>query len=314
MGANYDWRVGGGMVITNASGFQKSAFLAQPGANAKPAAWVATYASLTLTQWGREFPVQGINSQGLAGILLNGPMDLPSSGGKPQISEQQWLQYQLDRFATVDEVRAHVSELSISPISGKLHYFFCDATRSCAWVDFENGTAVVRDGRDETRSITNSSFASSSRQWNQFMEDGGTANTLPLTYNSLDRFVRATWFSLHLHGSAETILDGLRSLAGIGLTVWHTVFDLATSSVSVSAFASQGSQSIELSEFDRNCKVEPTPRAKQLVSQSFTNWKRYEESEAYDLLVAAAKPAQGFTTGIMKNMVKHPQSFRCILP
>ena len=66
-GKNYDWQIGDGQLLVNLSGRRKSA---DPEAHASPARWVSKYGSVTFNQYGREFPMGGINEAGLVIELM----------------------------------------------------------------------------------------------------------------------------------------------------------------------------------------------------------------------------------------------------
>ena len=59
MGKSYDWDMGHGMVVVNQRGMKKIGLAA--GATDRPPTWTAQYGSITFNQYGREFPVGGIN-------------------------------------------------------------------------------------------------------------------------------------------------------------------------------------------------------------------------------------------------------------
>jgi len=315
LAGNYDWRARGGMLITNPRHLQKTAFL-KPGAiSAHPATWRSRFASLTITQWGREFPVQGLNEVGLAGVVLNAPGSWPMDSLKPQISELQWLQYQLDQFATVEEIVAHTEELNIAPISGKLQYFFCDARTQCAWIEFSHqGPAVhLLPSSGSIRSVTNSSYADSSLYWQNFVDAGGSSDSLPLSYASLHRFVRANWLAVKQDdvepNNESKIFDGLSHLASPTLTQWQTIFDSAHVHAQIWARGSDRPKSIQKEDFATSCSSTPDSMMQLLDLEN--SWTTYDRTVALNLLQSSALHAQGFTPAIMHGMIDHPRSFGC---
>src|SRR5688500_10637434 len=62
-GRNYDFEIGQGYVMTNRRGLQKSSM-------AGTLSWVSRYGSVTFNQWGREFPMDGMNEAGLVIALM----------------------------------------------------------------------------------------------------------------------------------------------------------------------------------------------------------------------------------------------------
>ncbi len=62
MGKSYDWDTGDALVMVNPRGVAKRSLLLS---SSKAHEWVSKYASVTFNQYGREFPVGGMNEAGL---------------------------------------------------------------------------------------------------------------------------------------------------------------------------------------------------------------------------------------------------------
>src|SRR5688500_4128222 len=62
-GRNYDFEIGDGLVLTNQRGVRKTS-------SAGTLHWVSRYGSVTFNQWGREFPMDGMNESGLVIALM----------------------------------------------------------------------------------------------------------------------------------------------------------------------------------------------------------------------------------------------------
>src|SRR2546423_6607847 len=58
-GANYDWDTGVGLVMINKRNMAKTSM------TSTPASWTSRFASVTLNQYGRDFPTGGMNEAGL---------------------------------------------------------------------------------------------------------------------------------------------------------------------------------------------------------------------------------------------------------
>ena len=72
-GRNFDWSLGDALVIINKRGITKKAISTQTGDADKQFKWVSRYASATFNQFGREFPLGGMNEAGLvvAALMLD---------------------------------------------------------------------------------------------------------------------------------------------------------------------------------------------------------------------------------------------------
>jgi choloylglycine hydrolase len=68
-------------------------------------------------------------------------LDLTHYGGAEQkeyLNELEWIQYQLDNYATVQEMLDHVNERTIHAFKGKIHYIATDPTGQSATIEFLN--------------------------------------------------------------------------------------------------------------------------------------------------------------------------------
>ncbi len=92
-------------MMVNARGMAKRSF----GQDASKAlAWVAAYGSITFNQFGKGIPHGGMNEKGLVVELmwLNETV-YPGADKRAALNELQWIQYQLDNCANIDEVIAY---------------------------------------------------------------------------------------------------------------------------------------------------------------------------------------------------------------
>lgn len=228
MGANFDWNTRGGIAFLSPRHQAKSASMVV-AVKGRPAKWISSYASLTISQFGRDYPMQGINEAGLAGAVLMAPAQYPASGPEGNLTENLWLQYQLDRFATVSDVVLHAADFGIQKISADLHWILCDKTGECAAVEYIEGRPHIYRSRDERYNIlTNSAYALA---WQSYVDWSSSNQPLPKGYQSLARFIRLAFNqnSPNLKSIEQTLDD----VALPGFTAWQTVFDLSNHSLKV---------------------------------------------------------------------------------
>src|SRR5678815_1447789 len=97
-GRNYDFEIGNGLVLTNRRGAEKV------GHEDPRARWVSRYGSLTFNQFGRDFPMGGMNEAGLVVELmwLDGTR-YPQPDERPALGVLEWIEFQLDTARSVDE-------------------------------------------------------------------------------------------------------------------------------------------------------------------------------------------------------------------
>ena len=121
-GRNYDWMVEDGYVIINQRNRVKTG-----DSDDNPPTWVSKYGSVTFNQYGRELPCGGMNEAGLVveNMWLR-ESAYPPPDDRPAVSVLQWLQYQLDTCATVDEVLATDTRLRVETNESPQHYLIAD--------------------------------------------------------------------------------------------------------------------------------------------------------------------------------------------
>jgi penicillin V acylase-like amidase (Ntn superfamily) len=176
-----------GLVFVNQAGFRKTPLYPQ----STSLSWNAKYGSITFNQYGKEAPMDGMNQAGLvvAEMWLDGTR-YPAADSRPPIGELPWMQYQLDNYATVEEVIRADATVRISPGSTPLHFLVADRTGDAAAIEFLSGGMVVhRGGTLPFRALTNNTYDESAAILQQYVGFGGTA-PIPSSSDSLSRFVR----------------------------------------------------------------------------------------------------------------------------
>lgn len=141
---NHDWFFGEGMAVVSRRGIQRTGMVP-----VRPASWTTKYGSVGFVQFGFNLPFAGMNEKGLTVDLLQlheAVMPSPSSHQADCVNVIQWVQYQLDMSASVEEVIASLNAIQPVPIladAEKVHFFITDETGDVAVVEFLEGKAVV---------------------------------------------------------------------------------------------------------------------------------------------------------------------------
>ena len=187
-GRNFDWEVEHCLVMVNKRNISKTALVKQ-----NPAKWIARYGSVTFNQYGREFPLGGINEAGLVieSMWLQ-PSEYPHIDHRQEISELQWIQYQLDTAASVNEVLASDKVIRISPqYAAPLHFLVCDRKGQAAVIEFLRGRMVsyIKENLPTTV-LTNNTYQYSKDFLKSYKGDE-TSETFRLSSYSLKRFIWA---------------------------------------------------------------------------------------------------------------------------
>jgi penicillin V acylase-like amidase (Ntn superfamily) len=255
-GKNYDFGIGHGMLVVNKHEVSKTALVDPPN---RPAKWTSRYGSLTFNQFGREFPSGGMNEAGLVVELMwLDAAKYPKTDSRPAVGVLEWIQYQLDNFATAAEVVASAEKIRIASQT-PLHYLVADRSGGCASVEFLDGKLVAHAGPAlPVRALTNDTYESSLA----FLRDraGRGARDLPAGSGSLERFVRAATlvrgFEGRVAGSAvDDAFRVLESAANPSWTQWSIAYDLKNLRVHFRTRTNPRLRSVALAAFDLSCRT-----------------------------------------------------------
>ncbi len=139
-GRNLDWVSENGLLIVNQRNVYKKSIVF---ANNQPVEWTSKYGSVTFNQFGKKFPFGGINEKGLVVEIMVSNADYPEIDDRKALNELQWVQYQLDNCATIEEVIETDKNIRISPIAHQLHFLICDKDGNVAVIEFFHGKMLV---------------------------------------------------------------------------------------------------------------------------------------------------------------------------
>ncbi len=186
---NLDWPVGDGFIMLNRKGEVKKSMVLQNGI---PARWTSLYNSVTFNQPGKDLPLGGMNE---AGLVIEELSYYPSRYPDPQdlsaINELEWTQYQLDNFATVQEVKENLGNPALSKYFIGLHYIVMDRSGAVLVVEFLEGEIAAYSGEElPYKAITNNSYSNSLKYLQNFEGYGGDLKIANRS-GSQERFVRA---------------------------------------------------------------------------------------------------------------------------
>ncbi|MGE4133745.1 MAG: linear amide C-N hydrolase [Bdellovibrionales bacterium] len=259
---SYDWQMSHGLAFINKRGVRKVALVRS--AKDRPLEWTSIYGSLTYSQFGREFPISGLNERGLAiEILWDFGSPGPSGGDKPVVNEAQWIQFQLDTAATVEEMIQNLANMRMKNVYAPIHYFACDSAGECATFEFDGLNVLVhRSGHLPYKVLTNSPYEESMRYLTDFLGFGGQKEIPWTSRKSNDRFVilAESVKELNVQNSAKsaeaTAWKILRLVRQPGFSVWNLVHDLKERRSSfIRLFDETAIKVTHLDEFDLSCRA-----------------------------------------------------------
>lgn len=251
-----------GKLFVNAKGAEKIALDLDGLKN--PARWTAQYGSLTFTQFGKELPIGGMNEAGLVieALQLDRSSYPEQASATPMVNEAQWIQYNLDRYATVEEVIAHMNELRVRKAFTGLHYFVCDATSLCASIEYQDGKIAVHRSTEEGPAvITNHFYTELYEDWR--LSDG-SYGFAPFGRSSKPRFGftaklvkeaetrAATSESSHLIDNAFDILDEIKVTA-VMTSIWQVVYSPEIKTLWFRTASNERISKVSMSDFKFSC-------------------------------------------------------------
>jgi len=265
-GKNYDWHIERGLVFINKRGVSKAPrgdieFVKDPGPFAH---WTSKYGSLTFNQYGREFPMGGINEAGLVvEIMALMNTEYPTPDDRPAVMELQWIQYQLDNFSKVEQVIASDSQIRIYR-TGELgaHYLVADKEGNCATIEFINGKMVYHTRETLPIKVLANSTYSESMEYLKKHKGFGGDQSISGSSQSLDRFVRAANmlkdYNPNIQASsadyAFNILDNVAQLSWAWGTKWSIVYDIQKLRIYFRTFSEKQIRYMDLHSFDFSCQ------------------------------------------------------------
>jgi choloylglycine hydrolase len=209
-GRNYDFEIGQGYVMTNARGVAKTSM-------AGTLRWTSRHASVTFNQWGREFPMDGMNEAGLVIALMWLDGTVYPRDERPALRVLEWIQYGLDNYSTVEELLDNVEKTRIGG-GAPLHYLVGDAKGDAATIEYLGGRLVVHRGKTlPARVLANDTYERS-------LAHLGRQKGVPRGIGSLDRFARTSMLLGEKPVNTDRAFEILGSVAQPGWTRWSVVY------------------------------------------------------------------------------------------
>ena len=247
LGANYDWDTGVGAVMVNKRSVMKSSL------TGRPTNWTSRFASITVNQYGRDFPTGGMNEAGVAVALM--ALDetrYPDVDERTSVGVLGWIQYQLDMSESIDEVIERSERVRIA-LGGKgVHYLVTDRTGRTATIEFLDGVLVAHhDGSLPVQVLANDTYDRSLAYFRSI-------RTVPNGIGSLERFARAATLISQSPANANavsrafTILDAVKQP---NYTKWSVVYDSASLTVHVRTDRAPNVRTISFAEVDGSCNT-----------------------------------------------------------
>jgi len=312
-GRNYDWNIGDGLIFVNKRGVAK---IASGGEEPNPAKWVSKYGSVTFNQYGRENPTGGMNEVGLVvEEMWLDETEYPQDKNLPTIDTQEWIQYELDTSATVDEAIANARKLRIDS-EVKVHFLISDKSGSAAAIEFLKGALVAHTGKDLVVPVlTNDTYAKSIAYLKASTSNKTTSQ------ESLDRFYRAAKRTQNLEvGKPSDVInyafDILSNVAQGTGTQWSIVYDQLKQKIYFRTLQNRQIRSIDASRFDYSCGgdvklFDANTNDSGDVTDKFVGYTRKANRDLIDHSFNGTSFLKNIPSQIRDFFASYPESFPC---
>ncbi|MCP3924971.1 MAG: linear amide C-N hydrolase [Desulfobacterales bacterium] len=318
-GRSYDWNIGYGYLIKNNRNIRKTTYLPYVE---KRAVWTSKYGSITFNQYGREYPIGGMNEKGLVvEVMVLRSSKYPPKDMRPAVSELGYVQYQLDTSASIEDVIDSDKKVRLSNRSfAGIHYLISDSTGKTIAVEFLNGKRVVHSGSGlPYKCLTNNTYQESLKylkNFEGFSGDKKIDDRYHLSAHSLNRFAIIADIIKHRKKtvSVSNSFEILDKVKDDRRSQFQIVYDIKEMRIHFRSLKAKSIKQVDLAKFDFACNFPVkmfninTPR-KGDISNRF---KLYNSKLNRDLVIKAyVDSAIKLPVEELLKIAAFPETFKC---
>jgi penicillin V acylase-like amidase (Ntn superfamily) len=259
VGRNYDWSFAKGYIMVNKKNQKKKAFRYWEESSSNLATWTSKYGSITFNQYGMDNAFSGMNEAGLVvSELWLEQTQYPVADSRVSMSVDQYVQYILDNFSSVDEIVATDSQVRLRPTTDnftKIHFIVIDHTGKGITIEFINGKMVYYLGNNmPVKAITNDTYESSLTYFNRGIAPRASDNS------SLARFYRSAIMANDFNpASSGPVVDyAFNVLSKVSQGSWtrfSIVFDIKNMKIYFKSLANSNLKYFDFNSFDFSCQT-----------------------------------------------------------
>jgi hypothetical protein len=190
-----------GIIVTNRRGLTKTsvswrALSTMERVREPVEVWTSRYGSVTFTCLGREFPLYGLNEAGLFIVELGLPAQNPIDPSRPKVFWAQWIQLQLDKYATVEEVVKAVPTGPIPewwPNGLSSHLFVADKTGATAVIALvDHRFSIVTGKQMPVKALCNTYYPTEIESLRRYKQELAQNPVKAVTPRTDPRFIKGT--------------------------------------------------------------------------------------------------------------------------
>jgi penicillin V acylase-like amidase (Ntn superfamily) len=262
IGFNENWKTMPGMVVINKKGIVKknlswNYLISENKPNDPEIEWTSKYGSVSFNLFGLDLPCYGINEKGLfiVELYLDKTYSLQDST-KPNMFFAQWIQFQLDNYATVNEVIDGLKNTPVIdwwPTFPGSHFFVSDREGNTAAIELINGVFQVSSGEKmPVPVLCNAPYQNELKNMQNFKPFGGN-EILNLNFRTWNnRFSKAAYYikNYNANTNIKPVNYAWNVLDSIKPGQWQMVADLRNNMVYFRSDIGKDIKSIDISKCD----------------------------------------------------------------
>ena len=257
-----------GMIVTNKRGVAKEGLswnrlVSEEVIKEPKIKWTSRYGSVSFNLLGIDMPCYGVNEKGLFIVELY--LDKAYStniDGRANMWWAQWIQYQLDNYASVKEV---IKALKSAPVidwwpnySGS-HFFVSDKNGATAAIELIDGKYVVSEnGKMPVLVLCNGKYQEDLTALRQYAGFGGTANFTINTQDWKNRFCNVAHLLRNYQAAQQAVNPVEYSWNVLNDNypgIWQFVYDVNNGALQFRSDQGRGIKELDMSAIDFSYKT-----------------------------------------------------------
>ncbi|MBK9632744.1 MAG: linear amide C-N hydrolase [Saprospiraceae bacterium] len=307
LGKNFDWTFDGGYLIKNIRKTHKVAYYTH---SAQPMEWTSKYGSVTFNQNGKEMPYGGINEKGLVVEMLWLDETKYNLFEKtPYLNELEWIQYQLDNYASIEEVKSNLGKCKIYPIKGKIHYILADKSGHSIIIEYVAGKALIyAKDPNACQAITNKTVKHSEQYIHQIKGIPKRNTSETYRYHLLEKQISEISKTKALSAkNAFKMLEKVRIAKGKFKTLWTIVYNISDLSLSYYTHSNKNVKKLNLEDLNFDHDLSYSDINQQGNLSLPIQWKSLSQDVNFNMM-SASFTHLGFDTNFTKELSIHQYS------
>ena len=357
LGRNYDWYFGNCLIMVNKRNISKKVFLCNNSIFSRRLiknvkmdiepeiipedsivlSWISKYGSITFNQYGRGFPLEGMNEAGLVITLLQtSDTHYPIPDSRSPVDIFTWIQYQLDNCASINDVIKTNNKIRIHSASIPVHFILSDRSGICSVIEFIGDTLTSFSDTSLPYTVLTNTLYLQSLKYYQLHWDGN----IPNKKSSFHRFSVIADMQERQNGrpddtyAFEILQSVSRNPNGLlcfflrlfqkeilaMYTQWSVVYDIKNQKIHFKSLLNSDVKSLSLLDFDFSCSkpcliLDINTRKKGNVSQYFFPFSiqsnRVLIEKSFSRLNKKFYFYKNVSYTALNSLVNHPQYFLC---